>query len=285
MTVDVAARLDRSTLDVGGAEVTVARGGEGDPLLYLHGLCGDVHSSFPGTDWTPFLGRLGANFDVVAPALPGYNGSAGPAGFDDVEDYVFHLADLLEVLDIESVCLVGHSFGAWMAAELALRRPDLVEAMVLLSPLGVRVRGLAVPPFFGAVAPRGIGGFAEARQLLFADPEGEAARRALPDDMGREHQLLWFGGLQGAARLGWAAPHFQSPVLTRRLRRIDVPTLVVRGGADRLVPDQMAEVWVRSMPEAQLHEVPGVGHCLPAERPEVAADVEGFLGEFHGGLP
>jgi pimeloyl-ACP methyl ester carboxylesterase len=266
----------RSTLDVAGRDVTVLRGGDGETILYLHGLC-DVHAVWGGDDWTEFLSRLATRFDVVAPALPGYDASTGLEDFDDVEDYVWHLSDLCIAAGLHDVVVVGHSLGGWFASELALRRPELVRRLVLLGPLGVHVRGVEVPPFFGAVAPRGIGGTGEARRLLFSDPDGPAALGALPDAMTTEQQLLWFAGLAGAARLGWKAPHFQSRKLTERLGRIGVPTLVVRGRHDRLVPGAMARVWVGAVPGASLIEIPDAGHCLPLERPDVATEVEGFL--------
>jgi pimeloyl-ACP methyl ester carboxylesterase len=259
--------------------VTLLRGGSGDPLVYLHGLC-DIHSADPGVRWTPFLGRLAERFDVLAPALPGYNGSTGHDTMDDVEDYVWHLADLLDALGLERTDVVAHCVGGWFAAELALRRPERIRRLVLVGPVGLHVPGLSVPPFFGAVAPRGIGGFGEARSLLFADPDGAPAITALPDDMDEDRQLLWFGGLAAAARLGWKAPHFQSRKLAERLGRVAVPTLVLRGEVDRLVPAEAGRAWVDGMPEAQFSEVPAVGHCLPLEWPPVATEVEGFLSEF-----
>ena len=266
----------RSMLEVSGRDVTLVRGGSGAPLLYLHGLC-DVHAVGAPEQWTPFLGQLATSFDVYAPALPGYDGSSGVEEFDDVEDYVWHLVDLLHALSVERIDVVAHSLGGWFAAELALRRPDLVERLVLLDPLGVHVRGVEVPPFFGAVAPRGIGGMGEARRILFADPEGPAATQALPDVMTTEQQLLWFGGLAGAARLGWKAPHFQNRKLTERLHRLRVPTLVLRGAQDLLVPTEAAAAWVGLVPGARRIEIPDAGHCVVLERPDVSAEVKGFL--------
>jgi pimeloyl-ACP methyl ester carboxylesterase len=274
--VDRGAGLTRRTVAVAGRDVTLLRGGTGPALLYLHGLC-DVHALWPGDEWTPFLARLATGFDVVAPALPGYNASTGLEDFDDVEDYVWHLVDLCHRVEVAEIVVVGHSLGGWFAAELALRRPELVRRLVLLDPLGVHVRGVEVPPFFGAVAPRGIGGAGEARRLLFAEPDGPVALGALPDVMTTEQQLLWFAGLAGAARLGWKAPHFQSRKLTERLSRVAVPTLVLRGELDLLVPDEAIRTWVGSIPEARGTDIPGAGHCLPLERPETAAEVEGFL--------
>jgi pimeloyl-ACP methyl ester carboxylesterase len=267
----------RSVLVAGGHDVTVLRAGSGTPVVYLHGLC-DVHAVWSSGAWTAFLARLAERFDVWAPALPGYNGSTGVEDIDDVEDMVWHLRDLFAAAGLEHVDVVGHSLGGWFAAELALRHPDLVRRLVLVDPLGVHVPGLDVPPFFGAVAPRGIGGVGEARRVLFGDPECAEALAALPDVMAEEQQLRWFGGLAGAARLGWKAPHFQSRKLTARLARIGVATLVVRGERDVLVPRAAAEAWTDGLGAARLVEVAGAGHCLPLERPGSADEVGGFLG-------
>lgn len=267
-----------STVTVGGRPVTLLRGGQGPVLLYLHGLC-DVHAAVAPEGLTPFLRALAAQADaeVVAPALPGYTGSGGLDGMHDIEDYVFHLTDLLDELGQAQVAVVGHSLGGWLAAELALRRPERVSRLALVSPLGLHVRGLEIPPVFGAFAPRGVGGFGEARGILFAAPDGPVAATALPDDMTEAHQLRWFGGLAGAARLGWKAPHFQSRPLAARLSRISVPALVVAGAEDRLVPDVAGRAWVDGLRHAELVVVPGAGHALVLERPETASSVAAFL--------
>ena len=196
---------------------------------------------------------------------------------------MWHLADTWAALGLGCVDVVGHSLGGWFAAELALRRPDLVApsgAGVARS--GCTCPGLDIPPFFGAVAPRGIGGAGEARRLLFADPDGAPALSALPDVMTTEQQLQWFGGLAGAARLGWKAPHFQSRKLTARLRRISVDTLVLRGAHDASCPPPPAGRGPTACLRRRLVEVPGAGHCVALETPDTADDVEGFLGVEDG---
>ncbi len=270
------ARLE--ILSVAGRQVTLTRGGAGRPVLYLHGLC-DLHSALDGRELTPFLAAMAATSaaEVLAPALPGYGGSSGLEDMHDVEDYVFHLTDLLDGFGADPLDVIGHCFGGWLAAELALRRPDRVRRLVLVAPLGLHVPGLEVPPAFGALAPRGVGGFAEARRLLFADPEGAAALAALPDGMGQDQQLRWFGGLAGAARLGWKAPHFQSRRLSARLGRITVPSLVLRGEQDLLVPEVAGRAWVEGIPVAEMAEVPDAGHALVLEWPEVASEAAAFL--------
>ncbi len=269
---------ETTQLTVGGRGVALTRTGQGRPLLYLHGLV-DLHSALPTDPPTPFLAALAEarGAEVLAPALPGYVGSEGPDGFHDIEDYVFHVVDLLDALGLADIDVVGHSLGGWLAAELALRRADRVRRMVLVAPLGLHVRGLEIPPVFGALAPRGVGGFGEARRLLFADPDGAAALDALPDGMAEDRQLRWFGGLAGAARLGWKAPHFQSRRLATRLGRIGVPTLVVCGEQDLLVPEPAGRAWVDGLGAADLFEVPDAGHAMVLEWPECAVDAAAFL--------
>ncbi|HUY64575.1 MAG TPA: alpha/beta hydrolase [Acidimicrobiales bacterium] len=268
-----------TTISVGGHEVELTRAGtEGrtPPVLYLHGLC-DIHSAADGRALTPFLDALARRSAVLSPALPGYGRSGGVQSMHDMEDYVFHLVDLLECLDLEEVDVVGHSLGGWLAAELALRRPDRVARMALVAPLGLHVRGASVPPVFGALAPRGVGGMGEARALFFADAQSAVALGALPDAMDEQAQLRWFGGLAGAARLGWKAPHFQSRRLAERLGRIAVPTLVVRGAADVLVSEEAGRAWVEGLAGAELLEVPDVGHAMALEWPTAADEVGRFL--------
>ncbi|MBV8951948.1 MAG: alpha/beta fold hydrolase, partial [Actinobacteria bacterium] len=170
------------------------------------------------------------------------------------------------------VDVVGASFGGWLAAELAVRHPARVRRLVLMNPLGLHVPHSGTGLFFGAAAPHGIGGFAEVRSMLFADPQSAVATGALPDDMERARQLRWFGGLAGAARLGWRAPELRNPKLRRRLRRVNVPSLVLWGEQDRISPIAHARVWERELPDAEVVLVPDAGHSLPLERPDVVVD-------------
>jgi pimeloyl-ACP methyl ester carboxylesterase len=254
-----------------GRRVEILRLGDGEPILYLHGLA-DVHSVFAPDDPPPALTHLATGREVVAPAHPGYAGTDDLGPHAEPEDYAFHLLDVIEHLGLDAVDVVGASFGGWLAAELALRHPQRVRHLVLVNPLGLHVPRTHTGLFFGAAAPRGIGGFAEVRSMLFADPQSPVAREALPDDMSRERQLRWFGGLAGAARLGWRGPQLQNPKLRDRLRRVTAPTLVLWGERDRITPVAHARVWETELPDAELVLVPDAGHSLPLERPEVVVD-------------
>jgi pimeloyl-ACP methyl ester carboxylesterase len=282
VTAPTTVSAEGSTFSLGATTVALCRIGSGAPVVYLHGLC-DLHAAFAASDAPHFLKTLARDREVLAPALPGYNGSTGLDAIEDVEDASWHLADVFDALGVGAVDVVAHSLGAWYAAELALRHPDRVRTLVLLAPLGLHVPGAEIPSFFAAAAPRGIGGMAELRGLLFGRPDDDVAQHALPDVMDHEAQLRWFGGLAGAARLGWKAPHFQSRKLARHVARLTVPTLVLRGERDALVPDQVARAWAGSVPGARLVEVAEAGHCLPLERPDAADAVLAFLSESGAG--
>ena len=290
------------TVDAQGRQVEVARAGRGAPLLFLHGLA-DVHSVLPPDPLPALPAALAADHEVLAPAHPGYPGSDPlPAGAT-VEDAAVHYLDLLDAVGWGTVDVVGCSFGGWMAAEFAVRHPHRVRRLVLVSPLGVGVPGASPALFFGAVAPRGVGGIDEARGVLFADPDGPAARAALPDEPDRDHQLRWFGGLAGAAAIGWKAPQLRNPKLASHLWRIRVPTLLVWGEADRLAPVAHADAWHEALAndgfadrspgepapaagdrektsDVRVVTIPDAGNAVGLEAPGAVADaIETFMRE------
>jgi pimeloyl-ACP methyl ester carboxylesterase len=261
---------------VGGRAVTLTRLGTGPPLLYLHGLA-DVHSAVAPEPAPPLLAALAKRSEVVAPALPGYAGSDALGAHSDVEDHAFHLADLVDQLGLGAVDMVGASIGGWLAAEFALRHPDRVRRLVLVGPLGLYVPDARGALFFGAAAPRGVGGLGEVRGVLFAEPDGSTALDALPDELTREESLRWFGGLAGAAQLGWPAPQLCNPKLGSRLGRIAAPTLLVWGREDQIAPVAHADAWRRGLPDARVEVLDG-GHALTLEQPAgIARVVDGFL--------
>ena len=113
-------------------DLEVLRVGKGPPILLLHGL----HTVDPQA---PYLDRLAAHAEIIAPSHPGFGHSPRPAGFDTVYDLVHLYLDLLETLPHEKVTLLGFSFGGWLAAEIAATCSHRLERLILVDPLGIKL--------------------------------------------------------------------------------------------------------------------------------------------------
>lgn len=135
------ASQERSLL-IEGKHIQLFEGGTASPLLYLHGA---------GTFWwMPVHDLLARCFQVYLPVHPGFGNSQGGDEVEVIEDLVFHYTALLDMLGIAKISLVGLSLGGWIAAELALRRPDRVDRLVLVDAAGLRVEGAPTAEFFTA---------------------------------------------------------------------------------------------------------------------------------------
>jgi pimeloyl-ACP methyl ester carboxylesterase len=246
------------TLKVRDKSIQLYEGGDGPPLLYLHGA---------GTYWwLPAHDRLATSHHVYAPVHPGFGASTGVEEIEDIEDLVFHELDVLDALGLDRVDVVGTSLGGWIAAELALRQPQRVRRLVLVDAAGLRLPEVPTPDLFLATPP-------ESRELLFADPRGPVAMAAIPDvPPPPEKMALIMKGREAAARVLWN-PHVRYRKLRSRLDRIKTPTLVVWGAQDRLFPPAYGEAWAKGLPNARLVTIDRCGHLPHVEAPERFAEV------------
>ena len=117
------------------------RGGQGAPLLYLHGALG-VYG------WTPFMEQLSQRFDVIVPDHPGFGESDTPDWLDNVGDLAYFYLDVMQALRLTGVHLSGTSLGGWIAAEIAVRDCHPLKSLTLTAPAGIHVKGLSKGDFF-----------------------------------------------------------------------------------------------------------------------------------------
>jgi pimeloyl-ACP methyl ester carboxylesterase len=247
--------LSETFINIRGAQLHVHRAGKGAPLLFLHGVQG-----MPG--WLPSLERLAGRFDVLAPDHPGFGRSDAPDWIDDVGDLSFFYLDLLAALDIKEVHVVGASLGGWIALEMAIRSTARIKSLTLASAAGIRVEGAARGDMF-------IGTPAELGRLLFAD-EQVAASWATEWQASPTLQEIYDRNRHAAAKYTWQ-PRLYNPKLAKWLHRIDVPTHVIWGESDRLIPPAHAVALKELIRGAEVTMLPG-GHLLPIERPDLFVD-------------
>ena len=249
-------------LNIRGSKIQMLKGGSGDPLLYLHSASGEVV-------WLPFFAMLSQHYTVYLPAHPGCSKSEGLDKIDTMEDLVFHYTDLMDHLGLVQPYVAGLSLGGWLAAELATRYANRVRKLALLNAVGLRVPGAPIAEIF-ATTPE------ETRHLVFHDPQSDLAKMFVPDVPSPEVLENILKAREATARVGWN-PYLCNPKLRERLYRITVPTLVIWGESDRLVPPAHGKAYQEGITGAKLVILEKCGHAPPFEKPEETAKI---LSEF-----
>jgi pimeloyl-ACP methyl ester carboxylesterase len=252
---------NKSIIQVRDTALSVSRAGSGQPLLWL----GDAYGV---TEWPPILDRLAEHFDVIAPVHPGFGGSEMPRWLDTMADLANFYLDLLDQLDLRGVHLVGASMGGWIAAELAIRNTGKLKSLVLIDASGIRSPGVSgIDPF--------VTNDEQSIRDLYVDPK--LADRAVALALAPEREDALLRNKIAAAKLTWQ-PRLHDPHLEKWLHRIDVPTLVVWGEADRLLPKELARAWQRGIPSAKVVLLPDSGHLPHIEKPDaLASEIEKFI--------
>src|SRR5262245_40676295 len=156
-------------IDVAGQKIQMNHGGEGPPFLYLHSALGE-------TVWLPFLERWSKQFEVFAPAHPGFAKSDGFDLIQDVEDMAFHYVELLDTLGLDKVNIGGVSLGGWIAVEFAVRWPERVNRLWLADAPGLWVDGVHGFDLF-----RHSRDVQKMRRNLFHDPDSYTAEMIIKD--------------------------------------------------------------------------------------------------------
>jgi pimeloyl-ACP methyl ester carboxylesterase len=251
----------------GGRQQAVFRTGEGPPLVWLHGLNGVEADD-------PIVAGLAARHSVVAPLAPGFEDLDDLGDIRDIHDLALHYDDVLSALGIDSAPLVGHSFGAMIAAEIAAHFPARVSQLVLLAPLGLWNDEEPVADLFAVPAP-------EMPSLLYAD-EQLAQSAVTPDARGDVETLVSLvRGMTTVARFLWPIP---DRGLSRRLYRVVAPTLIVHGERDKFVPVAYADAFGKALASAQVVKIANTGHMLTLEAPDaVLSAVSMFLDKRSNG--
>jgi pimeloyl-ACP methyl ester carboxylesterase len=246
---------------VDGHETYYWTQGAGEPILLLHGW-GSSGESFAGV-----AEALEDEFALHAVDLPGFGWSAPPPAAWASSDYAAHVDRFMEVAGLPSAHVLGHSFGGRVAIGLAARFPQRVRKLVLVASAGIRPGRTAGYYFRVAVAKAAGRAFSPA----LWGRRGERLREAAIARVGSRDYL----------RAGRLRPTFVKVVnedVRPCLPRIEAPTLIVWGSADREIPEAAARIMARGIRGARLEILDGAGHFPFLERPDQFAGlVRAFL--------
>jgi pimeloyl-ACP methyl ester carboxylesterase len=248
-------------IDVRGQKLKFREAGGGATLLFLHGAGGSA--------WYPLLELLAGHYRVIAPEHPGFGRSVTPEWMLSVGDLAYFYLDVMEVMGLRDAHVVGHSLGGWTAAEIAIRNTSRLNSLTLMSPAGCRAD---VP--FGDIFMWDAETTARAQ---FHDQKlAEERIKLLPQtdlDVALQNKAT-------VARLAWS-PRLHNPQLPYWLHRIDVPTLLIWGGEDKIVPYACHKPFMDGIKGARLVALAESGHALHTER---ARECNEAIMKFHGEL-
>ena len=267
-----------------GTRCHALEAGRGPPLVLLHGTAIDSAALTYG----PSLPELAAHHRVLALDWPGYGRSEHPRAPPTMGDMVDLLEAFLDTVGLERAHLAGFSMGAAVGLGFALRRPDRVATLTAIGAYGLD-GGLPVPilPFVAMRVPwlgRSVTwGLRRSkiltglvlRHVVFSN--GRLVDDALVDEVHEqlrapEAERSFVDWLRGELR-----PFALGTSYAERLSGLQVPTLLLHGRDDRVIPARKAEAASERIPGARLVRVPGCGHWVPREAPEVfLREVLGF---------
>ncbi|MDT7729477.1 MAG: hypothetical protein QOI21_6053, partial [Actinomycetota bacterium] len=273
---------------VHGYERAYRMAGRGPAVLFIHGI-GDDSST-----WLDVLASLAGDFTVIAPDLLGHGGSAKPRADYSVAAYACGMRDLLATLEIERVSVVGHSLGGGVAMQFAYQFPELCERLVLVGSGGL---GPGVHPLLRLATAPGAG----LMLPLFGTPPIRAALR------GFGGLLRMTGGIGLGSDLDYVVTKYvrllestSRQAFLRTLRSVvdwrgqvvnmldrcylteGIPTMLVWGTRDHVVPSPHATLAHEAMPSSRLEIFEDAGHFPHRSDPQRFLRIlREFLAETH----
>lgn len=238
------------TLELAGKKVRVLQGGDGDPVVVLHHSTGNI-------GWLPFYENLAERFAVTVPDMPGYGQSERPEWAREPRDIAILLGELLDKLELEQVTLVGLGFGGFVAAEMATMNQGRLKRLVLIGSAGLQ-------PDNGEIVDQMMVDFHEYVRAGFRDDA--AYEKVFGVELDKSVKELWDFSREMTARLTWK-PYMFNRRLAHTLQEVRVPTLLIWGSNDKIVPPVCADQFARALPNARVEMIDGAGHLVEYEEP------------------
>jgi pimeloyl-ACP methyl ester carboxylesterase len=258
-----------------GVNTYVERLGAGKPLVLIHGL---------GTPsvWMHVQQQLSQSFDVIIVHLPGFGLSDPPTSLLTTEDHAHLIKEVLDKLQVQQVSIAGISYGGQVAATFCQFYPEHAERLVLICSSGLmkRFQWLRFPFFRGIIsAVAALSVFRSktlvrlSNRVLYYNPQKqppEIVSQFYNTMQQKERRASWF---QCAWNAAYPAGNF--PV---NLSTLNIPTLILWGRNDRVIPVKHASEFQQRIKESELKIFEECGHALPVEEPgELSEEVSRFL--------
>ena len=246
------------------------------PIVLLHGTSASLHT------WDGWVRALEGQRRIIRVDMPGF-GLTGPAPDGDysIGAYTRFAGSVLDHFGLRHCVMGGNSFGGWVAWETALAQPGRVDSLILVDSAGYRLRSESVPIGFRIAKIPVLNRLMEVtlpRRLVESSVRnvyGDPAR-VTPELVDRYYEIT----LRAGNRASLAQRFRQAPlgIDEGRIREIRVPTLILWGGRDRLIPLEYAGLFKRDIAGSELVVFDELGHVPQEEDPaRTVAAVKAFL--------
>ena len=231
---------DKKTAELASGSIDYFVAGDGPPVLYLH--------SAGGVRMTAALDALAGDFRVHVPIQPGFDGTPTLDGVGSMPDLARLANEFIDTVIGGKCDVIGHSFGGWIAAWLAVTAPEKIGLLVLQAPAGFR--------------PEGEGGLPsdpeELRRRMFAHPENLPPEQKPVEVLARNREML---------------PIYNSGTATdsdlvARLGDIEALTLILHGTKDGVIPSSSPRLLRERIPHAHLIYVYDAAHNIEVDQPD-----------------
>ena len=250
----MASDFTEKSVQVGGNQVHMLTGGSGDPLVLFHGAGGN-------SGWLRYVQTLADRYTVHIPTHPGYHQSERPEWLETIADMASFYTWFLEEQGLEGARAIGFSMGGWIAAEVAASCRHAFSKLMLVDAVGIK-------PQQGEIADIFIISPAQVTELLFHDPKQAPEYDRIYGQTPTPEQVeIAEGNREMAVRLCWK-PYMYDPRLPGLLGRVNIPTRIVWGREDRLVPLECGELYRQAIPDSDLVIIDNCGHAPQVEKPD-----------------
>ena len=241
-------------VEVAGSQIHLMKGGSGDPLLILHGAGGN-----PG--WIRYAQELADHYTVYIPSHPGYGQSERPDWLETMNDMACFYTWFMEKQGLDGARAIGFSMGGWLAAEIVASCQHSFSKLMLVDPAGIK-------PERGEIADIFIISPAQIQEMLFHDPkQAPEYDQLFGQEPTPEQAQIAEQNREMAVRICWK-PYMHDPRLPFLLGRVNIPTQIVWGHQDQLVPLECGEMFRDAIPGAKLSVIDKCGHLPNIEKPE-----------------
>lgn len=232
-------------IEADGFRIRFMEAGQGPPLVHLHGA--------GGMRLTPGHDLLSRHYRVIAFEMPGFGASPENTRTRTMAELAGTMKAAVGKLGIDDFNLIGTSFGGKVALWLAAQHPEQLQGLVLEAPAAIRPAGSEPPS----------GPPEEMARRLYAHPE-RLGPLPVPDPAVQAKTQALVARLRGPDR---------DSDLETQMRTLAVPTLVLFGTLDRVIPPEMGRFYRELMPNCHLVFVYDAGHAISTDRPEAFAEV------------